>query len=108
MGFPNFKQLEDHYASAKDIVIFHLQTVWEAEDVNTPTRGHQEAKKYELKVPVGYDGHVDGGRTSVFMHRYGTGGTPWTIVIDRKGKVQFNERTPGVDVLKALIDKLRK
>ena len=59
-------------------------------------------------MPVGYDGHVDGGRTSVFMHRFGTGGTPWTIVIDKKGKVQFNGGTPDVDTLKELIDKLRK
>ena len=40
-------------------------------------------------MPVGYDGHVDGIPTSAFMMRYGTGGTPWTIVIDKKGMITF-------------------
>lgn len=73
---------------------FHLQTVWEAENTNTPERGPRETAKFDIDVPVGYDAHLDGARTSVVMQRFGTGGTPWTIVIDRSGVVRMNEVTP--------------
>ena len=102
------KELEKQFARSKDVVLFHLHTVWEAENVNTPERGFREMKTHGLKVPVAYDGHVDGARTSVFMHTYGTGGTPWSIVIDKKGKVRFNEVTPkDPEPLIKLIKKLR-
>ena len=83
--------------------------MWEAENTNTPERGPRETKKYGIKVPVGYDGHVDGARVSVTMHRFGTGGTPWTIVIDKSGKVRFNEVSPSSTTkLDELIAKLQK
>ena len=103
------KSLEERFAKVDDVVLFHLQTVWEAENVNTPARGHQEVKTHGVKVPVAYDGHVDGAYTSVFMHRYGTGGTPWTVVIDKKGKVRISQFTPGTpEQLMERIEKLRK
>ena len=42
------------------------------------------------------------------MTRYGTGGTPWTIVIDKKGVVRHNAVTPTAESLVKLVDKLRK
>lgn len=90
------------------MVFLHLQTVWEAEDTNTPERGLRETKKHGIRVPVGYDAHVDGARVSTFMHRFGTGGTPWSVVIDKKGVVRFSEVTPGsVDRLAERIEELR-
>ena len=102
------KKLEDKFAKSKDVVLFHHQTVWEGQDVNTPERGPKETKKFGIEVPVGYDAHVDGARTSIMMHSFGTGGTPWTIVIDKKGIVKFNAVTPGNDgELIKLIEQLR-
>lgn len=103
------KELEKRFARSKDVVLLHLHTVWEAENVNTPERGHREVKSHGIEAPVAYDGHVDGARTSVFMHTFGTGGTPWTVVIDRKGKVRFNELTPAKpEELVKLIKKLQR
>ena len=102
------KELEKRFAKAKDVVLFHLHTVWEAENVNTPKRGHSEIKANGIKAPFAYDGHVDGARTSVFMHTYGTGGTPWSVVIDQKGKVRFSAVTPAADQLVKLIQDLRR
>jgi hypothetical protein len=102
------RKLEKRFAAKKDVVFFHLQTVFEGEKANTPERGPREAAKYG-KTPVAYDAHVDGARVSVFMHRFGTGGTPWTTVIDRKGKVRYNDFTAAdADRLARLIDDLRK
>jgi len=101
------RELEDRFAGAEDVVFFNLQTVWEGRQTNTPENGPKVAARYG-KVPTAFDAHVDGARLSLVMTQYGTGGTPWTIVIDRKGVVQFNQVTPKTpDVLERLIRKLR-
>jgi hypothetical protein len=108
------KKLEDRFAKSKDpkkrdVVFLHVQTVWEGTHTNTPKRGPTEVAKYKIAAPNGFDGHVDGARTSNIMRQFGTGGTPWTIVIDKKGVVRINEVTPGdVDALAKKIEKFRK
>ena len=103
------KRIEDTYAKAKDVVSFHLQTVWEGQEANKPETHERIAKHFKIKAPIGYDSHVDGARVSLVMQQYSTGGTPWTIIIDKKGIVRFNAATPAdVGQLTTLIDKLRK
>ena len=103
------KRIEDHYAKAKDVVSFHLQTVWEGQQANKPETHARIAKHFKIKSPIGYDAHVDGAQTSLVMQQYATGGTPWTIIIDKNGIVRFNAGTPAdVGQLTTLIDKLRK
>ena len=75
---------------------------------NTPASGSKAAKKHGIGVPVGFDAHVDGNRLSTFMFQYGTGATPWTIVIDKKGIVRMSEITPSSTRVARLIEKLRK
>ena len=99
---------EAKLADAKDVVFFHLQTVWEGQHANKPETHAAVANRFGIKVPIGYDAHVDGARTSITMRRFATGGTPWTIVIDKKGVVRFNAFTPeDAARLLDLIAKLR-
>jgi membrane-associated protease RseP (regulator of RpoE activity) len=107
-GFPVMKQVEDGLVGADDVMLLHLQTVFEGEKENTPERGPKETAKYGIKAPVGFDARVDGARESLLMERYFTGGTSWTIVIDKKGVVRFNGRTPDSKTLLALVQELRK
>lgn len=103
------KQVEDKYKGADDVAVFHVQTVFEGAHTNTPGRGPVEAKKFDIEAPVGYDARIDGDRVSLIMRQYGTGGTPWTVVIDKKGVVRFNNFTPeDPATLISLIEKLRK
>ena len=103
------KQLEDRFAGAEDVVIFHVQTVFEGHGTNTPKLGHEKAREHKIKVPVGYDASVDGDTSSAILGQFGTGGTPWTIIIDKRGVVRVNEVTPGdVDRLTRTIEDLRK
>lgn len=102
------RKLEEKFAKAKDVVCFHLQTVWEGQQVNKPEANARIAKQFRIAGPIGYDAHVDGARLSIFMTRYATGGTPWTIVIDPKGKVVFNAVTPkDASQLVTLVERLR-
>lgn len=101
------KKVEQHYREQDDVVSFHLQTVWEAQDTNTPKRGLAEMRRHGIKSAVGFDAHVDGARLSSFMKAFATRGTPWTIVIDRSGVVRYNSVTPSShDRLVELVDRL--
>lgn len=107
-GFPVMKQVEDELAGADDVLLLHVQTVFEGTAENTPERGPKEVAKYGIKAPVGFDARVDGARESLIMERFLTDGTPWTIVIDRKGVVRFNGLTPDSKTLVALVQELRR
>jgi len=103
------KELEEKYEGVKDVVLFHVQTVFEGFGTNTPRRGPKVAKGHGIEVPVGYDGRVDGERLSGIMTRFGTGGTPWTIVIDKKGVVRMNRVTPAsAEEISKLVEKCRR
>ena len=81
--------------------------MWEGTHTNTPENGPKVAGRYG-KVPTAFDAHVDGARLSIVMTQFGTGGTPWSIVIDKKRVVRFNQVTPKTpDGLERLIRKLR-
>jgi len=103
------RAVEKKFEKSEDVVCFHLQTVWEGQHVNKPEAGERIRKQFRIDAPIGYDAHVDGARLSIFMRQYDTGGTPWTVVIDKKGKVVFNAVTPkDADTLVDLVQKLRE
>lgn len=60
-----------------------------------------------FEAPVAYDGHVDGHGVSVMMNQFGTGGTPWSFIIDQKGVVRLSGFTPEAERMEPLIRELR-
>ena len=88
-GFPTIKYLKNKYAHREDIVFLAIQTVFEGKSVNTQSKLKKLQKKYKLDIPFGHDPGSD--RISNIVTRYNTGGTPWNIIIDPKGKVVFND-----------------
>jgi membrane-associated protease RseP (regulator of RpoE activity) len=105
-SFPVHRQLETELKGGDDVVFLHVQTAFEMLDTNTPERGPKEVLRYGIEAPVGFDARLDGATETWLMNRYGTDGTPWTIVIDRKGIVRFNGVTPDLKTLTALVKKL--
>ena len=98
--------MEESFKDEEDVVFLHLQTVFEGPESNNPERGAREAERQRVHVAVGHDARVDGSRLSLFMQRYGTGGTPWTTIIDRRGIVRMNRFTPERAEMKRLIKAL--
>lgn len=88
-GFPTLQRMIKKYGDNEDMAFVAVQTVFEGFGANTFARAKQIAQKYNLTIPVGQSG--EDGRRSELMRRYRTGGTPWTIIIDRKGIVRFND-----------------
>ena len=104
-GFPTLKQLIGDYEEADDVAFVAVQTVFEGFGTNTAGRAWETARRYELDIPVGHDGTA--GRPSVLMRRYRTGGTPWTVIIDKQGIVRWNGFHLSAARATRLIDGLR-
>ncbi len=105
-GFPTLKALTQNYAKTDDVAFVSIQTVFEGHGSNPPSRVAEMAKRYGLKIPMGHSGTSD--KRSVLMSKYRTGGTPWTIIIDKKGVVRFNDFHISQKNATELIEKLRK
>ena len=88
-GFPTMKKMKARYNGDKGVAFVAIQTVNEGHSVNTPQRGLDMARKFELDgIAVG---HSDSrGEKSVFK-AYKPGGTPWMVVVDKRGIVQYND-----------------
>jgi len=106
-GFPALLEVRKQFAADSDVVFVAVQTVFEGFEANTAERARETAQQYQLTVPVGHDPGPD-GRRSLIMQRYRTGGTPWTIVIDRTGLVQFNDFHVDAYQMTDLINRLRR
>ena len=101
-GLPRMKKLVREYKN-KDVVFLVIQTVFEGYAVNTPAKAEKTRKEFGLDIPVGHDG---GPERSRVMRRYRTGGTPWVVIIDKKGMVRFDDYFFANSAARKLLDQL--
>ena len=101
-GFPTLKKMKKKFPEVNFIAV---QTVFEGFSTNTKERAIADVQSFGLDIPVGHNGGA--GKPSTLMRRYRSGGTPWTVVIDKKGIVRFNAfRLPekiGEEILTTLL-----
>jgi len=97
-GFPALLRMMELFADEPRLAFVTVQTVFEGFDTNTLDAARKVAEKYQLDIPVGHDPGVQQSG-SVLMPSYRTGGTPWTIVIDRDRRVRFNGFQADVEML---------
>ena len=105
-GFPTLKKVSEHYKDDDEVAFVSIQTVFEGFGTNTPEQVSAMAKRYGFSFPMGHSGAKDSA--SVLMKNYRTRGTPWTIIIDKKGVVRYNDFHVTEKKAKALIDTLKK
>ena len=105
-GFPTLKKVSEKYAENDEVAFVAIQTAFEGGESNSFKRAKEVAAKYQLKMPIGQAG--DGHSTPKMMQNYVTGGTPWTIIIDRAGVVRFNAFHTSEEDASGLIDALLK
>ncbi len=88
-GFPTLLRMMELFEDEPRLAFVTVQTVFEGFSTNTLDAAREVGERYQLAIPIGHDpGPESSG--SVVMGRYRTGGTPWTIVIDRDRRVRFN------------------
>jgi len=105
-GFPTLEAVHEHFAGDDDIVFVAVQTAFEGLHTNTAQRAQKTVAKYGLTIPVGHAAGAGEHRSPAIMRAYRSGGTPWTVIIDRDGIVRFDgfkiDARPAID----LIDRL--
>ena len=87
-GFPNLKKLHDKYKNDPDVKFVVIQSTFEGHRINTAAKLKPTAKKYDLPIPFGQSAGAD---TPAIMKKYRTRGTPWVVLIDKTGRVQYND-----------------
>ena len=91
-SLPRIKVLSDKYKNNPDIQFLAVQTVFEGFSVNSQAKVMSIRNRYGLEFPMGHDdGSHAGVDGSVLMRKYRSGGTPWTVIINREGRVLFND-----------------
>ena len=105
-GFPTLKALEGKFRDQSDVQFVAIQTTFEGHRTNTPDKLAAMSKRYNLKIPFGQSKGDSG--TPEIMRAYRTGGTPWIIIIDKQGKVVFNDYHIDANAAATAIERLRK
>ena len=107
-GFPNMVEVQKKFAGDDDVVFVTIQTVFEGKQTNTSARALATAKKFKLDIPVGHAVSAGSGHSSPkIMKDYRTGGTPWTVIIDKQGVVRANDFTIDPENSIKLINNLK-
>ncbi len=105
-GFPTLSELSKIYKDDKDVAFVAIQTTFEGYSSNDKDAAKQIVDRYKLTMPVGHSG-TDGVR-SKFMQNYQTGGTPWTIIVDKQGIIRFSNFHLSVAQAVDMINKLKR
>jgi thiol-disulfide isomerase/thioredoxin len=90
-GFPALQQVSRKYKDDDGVRFVVFQTVFEDradKPVNTFENLKKIAKKYALTMPFAQSGSRK-DRSKV-MRAYKTRGTPWTMIIDKKGIIRYS------------------
>ncbi len=106
-GFPTLQKVSRHFANTPDVRFAAIQTVFEGFGSNTADKARAIQKRYKLDMPVGHDAGKD-DRGSRVMRKYRSGGTPWTVIVDKSRVVRFNAFHIRPQSAISLMEKLRR
>lgn len=104
-GFPTLKAMTEQFADADDVAFAVIQTTFEGHEENDASKLKPTADRYGLTIPFGQSEGNTG--TPDIMRQYRTGGTPWVVIIDKEGKVVFNDFHVAPAVAAAQIRRLQ-
>ncbi len=105
-GFPLLAALDQSLGGADDVTLLAVQTVFEGFDTNTADAARRSAEEHGLTIPIGHDPGVNDSGSRV-MQRYRSRGTPWVVIVDKRGTVRFNDFHLAHDKALAFIEALR-
>lgn len=102
--FPVLQKLVKEFEGEKEIIFLAIQTPFENYTSNSELRLKPTAEKFDLKIPFG---HLAKTKDQYSINvAYETGGTPWWVVIDKEGIVEFNGYTMDPEIGIANLKKL--
>ncbi|MEM9017719.1 MAG: TlpA disulfide reductase family protein [Verrucomicrobiota bacterium] len=102
--FPVLKQLVEEFEGDDGVAFLAIQTTFENFSDNSELALQPTADKHDLQIPFGHLAKTPDNYSINIA--YDTPGTPWWVVVDREGKVVFNDKTMHPDVATDNIRKL--
>jgi len=107
-GFPTLKEVREELGEVDDVVFVAIQTVFEGQSANTARRGLDDMESFDLEdVPFGHAPGAGEHDSPAIMRSYRSGGTPWTVIIDKQGVVRFNGFRIEPEKALSLVNRLR-
>lgn len=107
VGLPALQELSEHYAGDAGVQFIGIQTAFEDEEENDLASISTVIKDYNLKIPIGNSPRDEYSRP-LFMDTYRTGGTPWVIIIDKDGIIQYSDFQIHLDLAMAMISRFKR
>jgi hypothetical protein len=91
VGFPTLQKLTQAFKNENQVVFLAVQTVFEGHEYNSQDKLRKNQLEWGLKIPMAHEaGNPQTHEIPKIMKKYRSGGTPWTALIDPKGKVVYN------------------
>jgi hypothetical protein len=100
--------LEKTFKGKDDVVFVYLQIPWNGFARNSFEAGLKDVASFKLDSLYAYCPREDGAEHPSFASEYYVDGTPWTLVIDRKGTVCYTDRTSKAGPVDVAIKKALK
>lgn len=100
------QKIQERFIDDLEVAIIAVQTTFEGFGINTFGGVKQMIETYGLKIPVGQSGSRNA--PSILMRNYRTGGTPWVVIIDKKGIVRFNDFHVSPDKAIPFMEQLKR
>lgn len=108
-GFPLLKRLHEEFGSDPKVALLAVQTTFEGHYTNTEDKLRKNQLEYGVPIPMAHDAGAGDKRLPRTMTLYRSGGTPWKVIIDKKGTVVFNgfhsDPDQAIKVIRALAEK---
>ncbi len=89
-GFPLIKRLYEEFGKDPKVALLAVQTTFEGYYTNTEDKLLKNQLEYGIPIPMAHDAGTKEERLPRTMTLYRSGGTPWKVIIDKKGTVVFN------------------
>ena len=97
------KLLNDQFAFHPDVQLMYIHTVWEGYASNTFESGLADLEDYDLWGWYAFD-PASSTAPSATMDMFDTGGTPYTVIINKAGQVVESDFTKNEYLLRPIIE----
>jgi hypothetical protein len=96
--------LADRFGDSDKVAFLSIQTPFEEFSDNTESKIQSAAEKFGLKIPFGHLVKTPGFHS--VNTAYKTGGTPWWVIVNPEGKVDYNGFYLNPDVAVENLEKI--
>lgn len=103
-AFPTFQDLIEDFGDEEDVVFLAIQTPFEDFSDNTMKKLEPTAEKFDLDIPIGHLAKTPGFYS--VNAAYKTGGTPWWVIVDREGVVEYDGFYLNPEVARENLEKM--